>query len=302
MYTGFIFNYIFAWLAVFIGIFLLSKYLLRKAAQRLKGQKSYNLAGINKSWKYPHIFLGFTLIAVGLIHGLYSSVKVWSLNLGTLTWLVTILFGFTWIFKKNLKAKWLELHRILAMVFMAAVVWHVIDAGGVNVFRILSEINDKTTYEAVIYDNSINQKPEIQKPEIEQDTASAENNNNLDAVIEEKKLPYYFSFEGLELADGTYTAEDTGYSPGLKVEVDIENNMVRKIKILSHHEVDSKYYKDAMTVIPAAILSRQTLDVDAISGSSMTSVGIIKAVRKAVLEAKESAEAQTQNELRKNNK
>ncbi|MEL7568780.1 MAG: FMN-binding protein, partial [Dehalobacterium sp.] len=101
----------------------------------------------------------------------------------------------------------------------------------------------------------------------------------------EKELPYYFSFKGLNLADGTYITETAGYSPGLKLEVTIADNSVKRIKILRHFEVDSKYYKEAMLVIPEAILKQQTLDVDGITGSSMTSLGIIKGVRKAVLEA-----------------
>ncbi len=300
MYTGFILNYLFAWLAVLIGILLLSKYILRRLTSKTKNLEPHHLlkrlAGSNKYWRYLHIFLGFALIIVGFVHGMHSSVSVWSCNMGTLVWLLTILFAFTWIFKKKLRAKWLRLHQILTLLFIAAVAWHVVDAGGIHVFRILSEMNETATYEASVDHISADPKTGIQNPETDQDHAAKNSHDEPDTSAQQEKLPYYFSFEGLELADGAYIAEDTGYNPGLKVEVIIEKNMVQKIKILAHHEIDSHYYKEAMNIIPAAILSQQTLDVDAISGSSKTSVGIIRAVRKAVLAAREKAETQTKQE------
>lgn len=287
MYTAFVFNYIFAWIAVLVSVFLLSKYLLRKSVQRTQGEKRQSLAKVNKSWRYPHIILGFGLIGVGLVHGVYSSVGVLSLNVGTITWVITILFGFTWLFKNSLRARWLQFHRVLAVFFMIALIWHIVDLGGVNVFRILSEIRDRPSYEAVIEDAPDAQKKAEEGLGKTDNVLPPDNKDKKGSPSEknEKELPYYFSFEGLALTDGIYIAEDAGYSPGLKLEVTIQNNLVKRIKILSHYEVDSKYYKDAMEKVPAAILAQQTLDVDMVSGSSLTSVGIIKAVRKAVLES-----------------
>lgn len=279
MPLGFILNYIFAWLAVLLGVVLLSKYLLRKYTQKSQGETRHRLAQINKAWKWPHIILGFILVVIALVHGLNSSEDVLSLNFGTLNWLVTVLFGLTWIFKGYLHKKWMKMHQFLALFFMLTLVVHIVDGGGINVLRILAEMNDESVYEAVLIDepktnpeNDLVDNPEKKSEEIGPEAAETE-------------LPYYFSFDGLELADGTYMVEDVGYSPGLKLEVTVKNNMVTGIKILSHNELDAKYYKEAMQKIPADILAQQSLDVDMITGSSMTSMGIIRAVRKAVLES-----------------
>ncbi|HHY26258.1 MAG TPA: FMN-binding protein [Desulfitobacterium dehalogenans] len=269
---GFILDYVFGWLAVLIGIFLISKYLFRKLIPKVQGEKRSRLVEINRYLKTPHIVLGFVLIVISLIHGAHSSDPVLSVNIGTLNWLVTIALGISWVCK-NLKTKWLPIHQALTILFVVTLVWHIVDVGGINIFRILSEMNSDVTYEAMV--------------EEQQKEDNTSNNISSNPVPNQVDLPYYFSFKGLELANGTYITESTGYSPGLKLEVTIENNFVKKIKILQHFEVDSKYYKEAMLVIPAAILKQQTLEVDAITGSSMTSIGIIKGVRKAVLDSME---------------
>lgn len=287
MYLGFILDYIFAWIAVFIAVFLLAKYLLRRALQCSEGERRKSLTKVNRYWKWPHIVFGFVLITIGLVHGLSSTVKVLSFNFGTVNWLVTVCFGLTWLFRNRLRSKWLRFHQVLAVLFLVTLVTHVINVGGINVFRILAEINEQTVYEATIpeYPQEVPEQSPGQEPEKTETgdgpNGGTTNKNN----FTELELPYYFSFEGLELKDGVYVAEANGYSSGLKVQVTIEDNLIKQIKILQHHEIDSRYWKEAMEVIPGAIIEQQTLDVDAISGSSMTSVGIIRAVRKAVLEA-----------------
>lgn len=86
--------------------------------------------------------------------------------------------------------------------------------------------------------------------------------------------------------DGEYTASATGYSGGLKVKVTIEDNMIKSIEIVSHNEVGKQYYEEAMATIPQAIINAQSTDVDAIAGATKTSEGIIKAVNKALEEAR----------------
>ncbi|MDP3058565.1 MAG: FMN-binding protein, partial [bacterium] len=85
--------------------------------------------------------------------------------------------------------------------------------------------------------------------------------------------------------DGTYYATAVGYSPGLKVKVVIENGNICAVEVVSHNEIGSKYYSTPIAKIPVAIVAAQSTKVDVISGATLTSVGIIKAVDLALADA-----------------
>lgn len=86
--------------------------------------------------------------------------------------------------------------------------------------------------------------------------------------------------------DGEYTASATGYSGGLKVKVKIEDDKIQSVEIISHNEVGKQYYEEAMEIIPKAIVEAQSAEIDTLTGATKTSQGIIKAVNKALEEAK----------------
>lgn len=86
--------------------------------------------------------------------------------------------------------------------------------------------------------------------------------------------------------DGAYTASATGYSGGLKVKVIIKNDRIESIEIISHNEVGKQYYEEALEKIPQVIIDAQSTEVEAITGATKTSKGVIKAVSKALEEAK----------------
>ena len=83
-------------------------------------------------------------------------------------------------------------------------------------------------------------------------------------------------------ADGVYEGIGVGYGRGLKVAVTLKKGLMSNIQILSHNERGPQYYEKAFRLIPKAILEKQSVDVDAISGATMTSNGIKEAVRKAL--------------------
>lgn len=143
MNTRIILNFTFAWLTVFVSIVLLSKYFLRKLVEKTHGNNNILKTQINNTWRNVHIVLGFVLIIIGLLHGINSPFKVLSVNTGTITWLVTICFGFSWLLKKRLKTKWMQLHRILSVLFVLLIIWHVISVGGIKVYWMLPRILHK---------------------------------------------------------------------------------------------------------------------------------------------------------------
>ncbi len=88
--------------------------------------------------------------------------------------------------------------------------------------------------------------------------------------------------------DGRYTGTANGYGPDLTVEVTVKDNIISVINILSHNEHGSSYYMPAMDKVPEEIIESQSISVDAVSGSTYTSYGIMNAVGVALSEAIES--------------
>ncbi|TSO26315.1 FAD-dependent oxidoreductase [Lactobacillus sp. LL6] len=94
---------------------------------------------------------------------------------------------------------------------------------------------------------------------------------------------------GLEKADyslknGTYSASAHGHGGPVSVEVTTNDNKITAVKVTK--QTESPYVGDtAMKVIPKEIVKQQTLNVDAITGATMTSEAIINAATKAVAQA-----------------
>jgi uncharacterized protein with FMN-binding domain/Pyruvate/2-oxoacid:ferredoxin oxidoreductase delta subunit len=82
--------------------------------------------------------------------------------------------------------------------------------------------------------------------------------------------------------DGIYIGVGAGENPNLKVSVKVSNGKVSSVEILSANEPDGK---EALKVIPKEIVDAQSANVDAISGATMTSDGIIMAVKDALSQA-----------------
>ncbi len=85
--------------------------------------------------------------------------------------------------------------------------------------------------------------------------------------------------------DGTFTAAAYGYDGEITVHVTIRDDRITDI-IAETEEDDDSYFADAKAVVIPAILLSQTAEVDACSGATYSSDGIMAAVRAAL----ESAE------------
>lgn len=75
-----------------------------------------------------------------------------------------------------------------------------------------------------------------------------------------------------------------GYNGDIKVNVDIVNNEIKSIKILEEKESD--FTKDGMNSIIADIIETQSVKVDNVAGATSTSVGLKRAVDRAIKESK----------------
>ncbi|OQB24009.1 MAG: FMN-binding domain protein [Firmicutes bacterium ADurb.Bin182] len=95
-----------------------------------------------------------------------------------------------------------------------------------------------------------------------------------------KKPPY------AEYNDGVYIGEAKGYRKHLKAEVTLEKGYITNIQIIEHYEKGKEHYEAPISLLPPAIIKAQSPDVDAISGSTLTSNGIMDAVHDALEQAK----------------
>jgi uncharacterized protein with FMN-binding domain len=242
-------NFGFAWISIILTVILSAIYVLRKLIGKSKGKNAYLLV-LNKSLRKHHKLLGILLVVTGLIHGYFSSESILSFNLGTVAWILSILLGLNWMARKKLsKYKgWIYYHRILTLVFILTIVLHVVQVGGIQVHKLLLGSGTLAGEKVTISDPTK-------------------------------------TIEGATLKDGVYTGEADGFRPGIKVSVEIKDNSIISIEVIEHNEVNSRFYQKALDSIPQAILDSQSPNVDATSGATFTSTGIMNAVNDALSQA-----------------
>lgn len=89
---------------------------------------------------------------------------------------------------------------------------------------------------------------------------------------------------GTKYTDGTYTGEGTGMEP-MKVSVEIKDGKIASVEITENDESEG-YCEEALEQIPQIIVDKNSTDVDAVSGATITSNGIKEAVDNALESAK----------------
>lgn len=87
----------------------------------------------------------------------------------------------------------------------------------------------------------------------------------------------YVNAAGGALKDGIYQGEHSF----IRVEVTIKDNKIYDIKIL-HHGGGGKKYADMVTVLIDNIIQKQSVDVDAITGATVSSVNLKNAINNAL--------------------
>lgn len=89
--------------------------------------------------------------------------------------------------------------------------------------------------------------------------------------------------EGIK--DGTYQASVDGQEGVMTVEVVVKDGKIAEVNILENHETQA-IAKDALETLPGKIVEANGLDVDAVSGASLTSMRIANAVSDCLAQAK----------------
>ena len=97
-------------------------------------------------------------------------------------------------------------------------------------------------------------------------------------VVETVELPSAYR-------DGVYTASAQGFGGQITVQVTVANDVIEDIAILSHDGETSSYFAKGRRVVSAILESGTPAGVDAVSGATYSSTGILNAVKLALAKA-----------------
>ncbi len=267
----------------------------------IKKRRPQFLCRTNRFLRRHHKLIGLTLIITGLLHGLLSSERLFSPNLGTATWIVSVLLGMNWLLRKKLSMKnnWMAWHRILTAAFVALIVIHIIDVGGFILDDLIAgrigaqpalqptpqptlqvanteDITEDTDITGDISESSRRHRRGSDNATTTEDTQEFSQSQTQPSEDPDSEALY---------ADGVYQGTGTGYRPGLVVEVVIKDGMIASVTVISHNEKDEMFWGAPVELIPEAIVESQSTDVDSISGATRTSEGIKEAVEDALSQA-----------------
>jgi len=87
----------------------------------------------------------------------------------------------------------------------------------------------------------------------------------------------------VRLRAGTYRGQAQGYDGPIVVSVTVSDGAIQKVEVTSERE--SRPY-DSLEKVPAMIVERQSPSVDAVTGATVTSVGVMGAVLRALQQAR----------------
>ncbi|MPN13211.1 hypothetical protein SDC9_160531 [bioreactor metagenome] len=115
-------------ISLVLSILLSIIYSLRILNKKLYNNKNKILNTINKLLRKHHKKMGISLVFTGLIHGIYSSKTILSFNLGTITWVVSVILGLNFMLRKKLPnyKPWIYYHRILTLIFLVLMLMHIL--------------------------------------------------------------------------------------------------------------------------------------------------------------------------------
>jgi len=96
-----------------------------------------------------------------------------------------------------------------------------------------------------------------------------------------KNEPTYNISEAGTWKDGTYAEEATGKNGSFSVTVTIKDGKIENIEVGENNETADKG-GIAISTLPTDMIANQTYNVDAVSGATITSEGLKKAVAKCL--------------------
>lgn len=86
--------------------------------------------------------------------------------------------------------------------------------------------------------------------------------------------------------DGTYEGVGKGASGDIKVSVEVKKGKIEDIKVVDHKETKSMIDSSLENLVPEIKKKQSTEGIEAISGASSSSKGVLEGVNKALEQAK----------------
>lgn len=239
------------------------------------------------------------------------------LNWGFFAYVCALLLGITYLLRRKLKKAWIAAHRILAVIMLLALTLHCLEMGISLPNTLFSGKKDPRQENLPDTRNSPDSLPEA-SPGNSQDMRNSsdslpealpEISNSPDNLPETQQLPAESAAASLPsdadtfssntttpssglqepetglpgYRDGTYEGSGKGRNGVITVRVTVTQGKIAAVDVINQTETP-RYYALAKSVIPE-ILSQQTVEVDAVSGATITSEGIKAAVLSALGQA-----------------
>lgn len=277
---------ILAWCAVVCVCLTAVRYLVRIS----KNQRW------NRLFHKLHIPTGLLALGFGLAHGLlagnFPGSKVllgpvlFTLNWGSLCFVLLFLLLLSYLLRKQLKKAWMPIHRVLTVLLVAVLAVHLLDVGIHVLDRAPVPV---AAAPAVTMQSTQTPAPETPAPTAAESTAeeaqTVESSSEEALMSAETPSPTpeptpVVEFSGAVLADGVYQGSAQGYKGAITVEVTVEQGALTAVEVLEQSDTPN-FYAYAAT-IPDTVVETQSLQVDAVTGATYSSAGLLNAIEDAL--------------------
>jgi len=283
---------ILAWLTVICTVMAAFKYIARISKNR----------SLNQFFHKIHIPFGALMLVFGLLHGLLAgnpsfatlsdfslAPELFTLNWGTACLVLGILLALSYLFRRRLKKKWMPAHRVLTVALIACLALHLLNVGiqlpgrlfGASESASVSQSADAATGTAAS-DTAANAASSsgTTAGTASDTTSGTASDTTAETASSSQNI---VTFSGAQLKDGTYEGSADGYEGTITVSVTVSGGQVTDITVVSESDAP-QFFNQAKTLLDT-IISGQTLEVDAVSGATFSSAGLINATADALQQA-----------------
>ncbi|MGM9641565.1 MAG: FMN-binding protein [Faecousia sp.] len=271
---------ILAWLTVLCSVPAALKWVARITGNRRLNRFFHNI----------HIPFGVLALTFGLLHGLLAGNPatagrpsfrpeplLLTLNYGSACFLCLVFLASTYLLRKKLKKYWMVVHRTLTVLLLLLLVLHLTEVG----IQLPSRVFGKEERAASTQMPASTGEQQTRSTEETKETEEAEETVETGETVE-TTLPLV-TFSGAVLADGTYTGTADGYKGEITLTVTVRSGAVCDVTVDRTRDTE-RFFQSAMGVIDR-VIDGQSLEVDAVTGATYSSAGILQAIYNALEQA-----------------
>lgn len=258
----------------------------------------------NRLFHKLHIPTGLLALGFGLAHGLlagnlpggrvFLAPVLLTFNWGSLCFVWMLLLLLSYLLRKQLKKVWMPVHRGLTVLLLVVLAVHLLEVG----IHVLDQAPAPAEEVPAVSVPVTAQRTAAPAPETPVSTAAesaGEEAQTVEAASEEALMSAetpssaqeptpeptpVVEFSGAVLADGVYQGSAQGYKSTITVEVTVEQGAVTAVTVLEQNDTPNYYAYAA--AIPDTVVETQSLQVDAVTGATYSSAGLLNAIEDAL--------------------